>query len=725
MPMADIRHQITNRLFVVLTVLGIIPLFIFGQLIRLVWVRGDELRAEGERQASQLEVIPAMRGAIWDRNGNTLVINEPRYDLYVDLTATETDRQGKVITTFAKQKNRLFNYLAALTKNHDAAHYALTLNRAEDKKNAFLASGLTEDQKRAIEWWGVPGLRFSMTVERLYNYGTLAAHVLGYLAKDAGFIGLEKQYDTFLRGVDGRRPYQRSRAFRQADGSRVYRMVPVSGGPASEPIHGESIQLTLDLAMQTIVEQELAQGVQSVGANWGTAIAVNPQTGEILAMANVPTYDPAKPLRSLYEGHDPGAAQRNHAIQDQLEPGSTFKLVAALAALDQKKVSFRDTFQTNGGTWRVDGQIVTDDHKAGSLSLADIITRSSNIGIGKVAQKIDPGIYFQYARNLGFGQTTLMDLPGEAPGDLRHPGRWKGGEVISLSRGYSVNVTPLQMVMAYAALANDCKLMRPYIVAERRLISGEVISSVKPEVIRTVCNPKTAQQLRVNAFERAVEAPQGTGHPAWIPELRIAGKTGTARKVVDRKYSDGKYRASFIGMFPADHPKVVIAIILDEPKTQIYGGDTAAPIFKAIAKRLMGLMPEVVNGATNPTTAPQKKAVPVPNVNQLPAFVAVNILRSAGFLADLPANSMDVVTTQTPKAGTFQALGTRISFEVAKPDAQSLKIMPSVIGLDARQVVTWLSARGVRVTVRGAGRIRQQSPEAGRALPQHAILTAG
>lgn len=716
--MADIRSQIGQRLYIVLTLVGIVPLFVFGQLIRLTWVNGEALRQQGIKQAQALDVIPAMRGAILDRNGRTLAVNEARYDLELDALVEVKDKEGKVIASFVQSQRKFINYLAALTGVKEA-EFALRIRNASDKHKITIARRLTEDQKQDIEWWGVPGLTFKPSMSRLYNYNTMAAQILGYVGQGRGQIGLEQGYDSVLAGVDGKRPVQKSRPkWDRKTKQWVVRMQPVSGGPVVEPKHGENLHLTLDLGWQTILEEELQKGALGVGATWGTAIAVDPQTGAVLGMANYPSFNPNLPK----EGDD----MRNHAVQDQIEPGSTFKLVAALAAFDQGKVAFQDGFATGSGRWNFHGQIVTDDHAAGQLNFADIIVRSSNIGIGQVAERVKPGVFYQYARALGFGQPSMIDLPDEAPGRLKRPDRWSRITQNSMSRGYEVDANPLQVLMAYAALANDCKLMQPYVVSERTNSNGAVTWQAKPRLVREVCKPDKAQQLRINAFERAVERPEGTGHPAYIAGLRTAGKTGTARKVVDGRYSDGKYRASFVGLFPADNPQVAMIVVLDEPQANIYGGETAAPIFRNIARRLMGLDPEVATSvARNLNEAlpkPKREEMPIPNVRGIPASVAVTKLRAAGFKVESPENPMLFVVNQAPKAGEIVTMGSVVRLDLDKQPIGAAQSMPNVVGLDARQAVNWLVAWGIKTTVQGGGKITKQIPEAGTATPQSAVL---
>ncbi|NNF04151.1 MAG: penicillin-binding protein 2, partial [Rhodothermales bacterium] len=391
----------------------------------------------------------------------------------------------------------------------------------------------------------------------------------------------------------------------------------IAGGAVEEPVDGESIRLTIDLLMQTILEEELALGVVTSKSVWGTAIAMNPKTGAILALANYPTYDPNAP------GDFPTAYRRNHAVTDRIEPGSTMKLIAAVAALESGIVDLADSVETGPG-WMVQyGRTLKDTHPYGTITFADVLKLSSNVGTAKVAERLDRGVFYQYARNFGFGQRTFVDLPGEVDLVLKRPSRWSRPTVSAMSRGYEINATPLQVLAAYAAFANGGVLMRPYVVQERIDASGQVTWRQEPQAIRRVFEPETAERL-LPTFESVVT--DGTATEAHIDGLRIAGKTGTAKKVIDGTYAVGAYRASFVGFFPADDPEVVLIVVMDEPESSIYGGSVAAPVFRRTVERWLPRMPEIAtermerlaglgqesHDETAPEDQPDERAEPTP-----------------------------------------------------------------------------------------------------------------
>ncbi len=692
------RDQILARMYVVLTLLSLLPLFVAGQVLRIYFFEGEALREQGRRQADSYVEIPAMRGAILDRAGRTLAVNTARYDLALDPMVPGFDR---VAATFYERLARLTGTPASTLRRR--------VRERSSPRYVLLVRGLTEEQKEAVEAWEVPGLILHPRFGRRYTYGTTAAHVLGFVDPDLrGLAGLELQYDEVLRGTPGRRAVQRDRR-------GVLKALP--DGVLVEPRHGESLVLTIDLVRQTILEEELARGVAESGARWGTAIAMDPHTGAVLAMANVPTFNPN------HRGTPPTEAQRNRAITDRIEPGSTFKLVAAVAAVEQGLVALEDTIDTGDGWMVIHGRTLKDTHAYGRISFADVIAHSSNVGVAKVVMQMDPGVFYQYARNLGFGQNTWIDLPGEVPGLLKKPSAWSGTTLTSLSRGYEVDATPLQVLAAYCALANGGLLVQPYVVAERRDMTGRTVWVAHQDSIRRAFRRETARAL-LPAFERVVE--EGTAKAARIAGLRVAGKTGTALKAKGGRYDRGAARASFVGFFPADDPAVALIVVLDEPRTSIYGGVVAAPVFERIARRWIGTFPKVAaRMQPEPEERPERVERPVPDVTGRPALVAANLLLAEGYRAERPSpeEALAPVRGQRPGPGEPARPLARVRLDVAAPDTADIR-MPDLKGLSVREATFWLAAHGVDVRLEGEGVVVGQSPAAGTPLPERAVLRA-
>ena len=685
-------------MYVVLALLALLPVFIVGQILRVHIGDGAELKEQGERQASSFVTIPAMRGVIFDRAGRTLAVNAPRYDLALD--PTTRGFTPAVAGSF-------FERLSKLT-GESRARIERRVNGRRSPQYVLLARNLSERQKEEIDGWDVPGLILTERYARRYTYDEAAAHVLGFVDTDGrGIAGVELQYDEFLRGEDGRRAVKRD---------RLGMLKASVGGQVVDPHHGESIVLTIDLVRQAILEEELARGVADAGARWGTAVAIDPHTGAILAMASAPTYNPNR--ASSYRDD----VRRLHAITDRMEPGSTFKLVSAVAALEQGVISLSDTIDTGNGSAVFGGRTMRDTRAHGRISFEDAIAVSSNVGTASTILKVDDGAFYQYVRNFGFGLPTFVDLPGEVSGTLPNPRNWNRTSKTSMSIGYAIDATPLQIVTAYAALANGGLLVQPHIVAERRDVTGRTTWTVPMDSVRRAFDAETARSL-IPAFEKAVT--DGTARQAQIEGMKVAGKTGTARKVQDGAYVSGAYRASFVGFFPADEPAVAMIVVMDEPRTSVYGGVVAAPVFQRTAQRWLATLPEVADHVAPRDTLPDFLPVEVEDFTGKPAAVATARLSARNLQVAWPDEQQAFlpVSSQLPAPGerTVPLDRTRITLTDTRNDTDPQ--MPDLTGLTAREAMYWLRAMDVDVRIEGSGTVIRQSPQAGAPRPETAILT--
>ena len=643
------KDQILARMYGVLTLLCLLPLLVGGRVLWVVLTDRAELQERGAQQAQSRVDIPAMRGAILDRDGRALAINTARYDLALDPT----------IDGFSEQQASFFDRLSALT-GRSAAYYRRKVARRTSRQYVRLLRDLPEDQAETIEDWDVPGLILTPKFARRYNYGTTAAHVLGHVNTDGeGLAGLELKYDEHLTGTPGWRAVKRDRR------GHIKAMV---GGKVVEPKHGQNLKLTIDLVRQTILEDELQRGLNESGAEWGTAIAMDPHTGAILAMANTPTYNPNRAARYA------DAARRNRAITDRIEPGSTFKLVGAAAAIEQDIIEMTDSVETGDGWAVFHGRTMKDTHAYGTIPFWDVIAHSSNVGMAKTVRKIEPGIFYQYARNFGFGQPTWIDLPGEVGGVLKKPPTWSGTSLTSMAIGYEVAATPIQMLTAYAALANGGVLVQPHVVQSRQSMRGETQWQYEPDSIRRAIQHSTAETLKP-AFRRVVT--KGTAEAAYVDGLDVAGKTGTALKASGGSYQPDAARASFVGFFPAEKPAVAMIVVLGNPKTSIYGGAVAAPIFRRVARRWVSTFPRVTD-----------------------------------YVAEARAKEQQSTSENTPAAVASLTERTQAADGA----------MPDFTGLGARDAMAWLAQHDIDVKVRGHGTVVDQWPAAGETLAARAVL---
>ncbi|PIQ60508.1 MAG: penicillin-binding protein [Bacteroidetes bacterium CG12_big_fil_rev_8_21_14_0_65_60_17] len=664
------RDSISSRMYVVATLITLLPVVLAARAVHISLIDGPALRSRVETQSTSSISIAAMRGSIDDAAGRSLAVNVRTWTLAVDPT-TKAARADMAAWSadIARAANLPVSSVRRKIGNRSSTQYAVIARGIELPKEQM-------DALRAMD-----GVRLEEGFDRKYHHGTATAHVLGHVDTDLrGISGLELLYDELLTGTPGRQEVRRDRMNRRSFDVGLARV---------EPRHGESIVLTIDLVMQEIMEQELARGVEAAGANWGVAVAMDPRSGAILGMANWPTYDPNNP------GSHPMAAQRNHAINDLIEPGSTFKLIAAVAAVESGRMSLADTVDTGVGVEVRSGYELRDTHMLGRVTFREVIQESSNIGMAHIADRLDRGRFYAYARDFGFDQPTWVDLPGEESGRVKHPDRWSATTPSALSRGYEIQVTPLQMLAAYASLANRGVLVRPYVVQARYDAEGRLVWRAETEEVRRVFTRETAEAL-IPAFEAVVDS--GTATQARLESVRVAGKTGTASKYINGGYSRTRYRATFAGFFPVEDPTVAMIVIMDEPRSSIYGGAVSAPVFRNIASRWLSAFPQL--GSAPAVDAPGADA-PTPDV-RVPD-------RADPDRADL-TDPRPVVASLSGQTAPV----TEVSLEEGR--------MPDLRGLSARQAVALVMSAGGQVTLSGEGVVREQWPAPGAEMASRARL---
>jgi cell division protein FtsI (penicillin-binding protein 3) len=384
---------------------------------------------------------------------------------------------------------------------------------------------------------------------------------------DRGLEGLEHQYDDLLGGQP-----RFVAAQQDALGRVIFRQEePERRAPVFD------LTLTIDEVIQYIAERELQRAVERSRAKAGTAIVMDPWTGEILALANQPTYDPNNYQKSG------AAARRDRAVTDAFEPGSVFKVILAAGALEEGVIQPGDRFFGENGAIEVSGVTIRDHEKYGWLTVREILAHSSNVGAIKIGQKLGKSLYYHYISSFGFGSLTGLDLPGETPGLMRRPKSWSALSLSVLSLGQEISVTPVQIATAFSAVANGGNLVRPHVVHALTAQDGSLSREVDPGVIRRVISPETAQTL-LEMLRGVVD--DGTGKEAALEEYTVAGKTGTAQKMdpATGRYSHQKIVASFVGAVPAESPRLVILVLIDEPEGLRWGGSIAAPTFREIAR---------------------------------------------------------------------------------------------------------------------------------------------
>ncbi|MCK4272777.1 PASTA domain-containing protein [bacterium] len=633
-------------------------------------------------------VLNARRGNIYDRDGTKLVFNLPVKSYYA--VPQEIENPQRLGDMFGKFLNRP----------------SQSIIRNFYKKGSFvwLTRKMGPVESELIESWSIPGVYALGEMERFYPGRSMGCQIIGFTDVDnSGLEGLELQFDEQLCGEDGWAVVQMDACGRK---------IPLAEYPREEPCDGHSLVLTIQATYQAIAEQELERGIQDTRARAGCVILMDPVTGEILAMANEPRYDLNHPGRVLPEW------RRNRAITDMFEPGSTFKIVAAAAALQEETQKPEDIIYCEEGQIEVCGKIIHDVEEFGWLTFQRVIEKSSNVGVIKVARKLGEKIFFDYARAFGFGNLTGIQLPGEAKGLLAHPKTWSGMSLASMAIGHEVAVTPLQLVCAYASLANGGTLMKPLIV--RYIVDGRgnVVRNFSPSPVRRVISPETAAVLR---FFLAKVVESGTGKMARMKGLTVAGKTGTAYKLKENGsgFSSNKFVASFCGFFPAESPRLVGLVILDEPRSPHSGGRAAAPIFRRIAERILYLPKGPCADLCLMTSEPgdTSQMVVVPSLSGLDSSAAVHQLQQRGLVAELEGDGLRVYHQQ-PQTGLLVARGETVLVHLGDQRARGSEPseIPHVVGLTMREAIRQLRQKELAVRVSGSGLVVRQTPKAGSSI---------
>ena len=531
------------------------------RLIYLQMVKHDQYAGLAAEKHVIKQPIFAERGTILDANSEVLAHNVP-----VDTVVADATRLTDVDSTVDLISKELQLPRGEVSEKLHTDRRYIVLKREVAKSNA-------DSLRQQLHAKNLRGIYFEQDATRIYPNGTMLCHVIGFTDfEHKGIQGVEGSLDEYLHGQDGYRYIEHNRAGQEIV---LYR------GQERAPRNGYQVHLTIDLNLQNIVENEIDAAMREFSPKKATIILMRPQTGEILAMANRPAFDLNKRSEAKPE------QMKNRAICDMMEPGSTFKIVTAAAAINEHKVGLDSFIFCENGMWNYGGTPLHDHAAFGDLSVKDILVKSSNIGAAKLAVNLGDQKFYEYIRRFGFGERTGVELPGEIPGLIRSPQSWSKISITHIPMGHEIGVTPLQMATAMCAIANGGKLMTPRIVKSITTADGKPISTLKPIVLRQVISPQTANQI--GTALRGVVSDRGTAAAAAVPGFTIAGKTGTAQKVGPHGgYEKGKEVVSFCGYLPADHPEFVGLVVLDDAQTkaeQNYGGTVAGPIFSRIAEK--------------------------------------------------------------------------------------------------------------------------------------------
>lgn len=665
---------------VILAILAVEARLAYLQILKHAEFR----RMAYHQQYTPKETSPS-RGMIEDRSGELLALNIGLFNV----CAHPDQIQDKPGTARALAQALGCSYAEMLSK--------LSSNRSF----VWIARQVPYERSEAVEKLHLDGIEAEREQRRFYPDHEMASHALGFAGLDnQGLDGLEKRYDGFLTGKKGLVLTERD-----ARG----RVVLSDNEQKKANVDGLNVVTTIDKTIQHIAQVELEKAFEKYRCKAASIAVMDPHTGEILALANFPDFDP-----NHYKSF-PSEVWRDRMVNDSFEPGSTFKLIAAAGALEEGVVNEDDKFFCENGAFHTDyGRVVSDHEKFGWLTFREIFGYSSNIGMVKVSARLGKEKLYQYCKKFGFGEPTGIDLPGEATGKLRPLANWSGLSMTTIPYGYEVSACPMQMLDAYAAIANKGVLMRPYIVKCLETPSGHLVKEFGPHKIRRVVSAKTAKRM-TDLMRWVVE--KGTGTAVALPSYDIAGKTGTAYKFMNGHYSHWNYVSSFVGFVPAEDPKFVIYVSLDDPRGIYWGGYTAGPVFKEVAKRALAYA--LVPGKdSSPVEVDAHKGA------SIPAFVGLT-QEQCKWLAG--RNGIRVV---------FNGKGTRVALQSATPgsplpqeDLVHFKVlltmgeleagqargpMPDLRGKTKRQALALLAPLGLKVNFRGEGVVHTQFPPAGR-----------
>ena len=648
------RITLKRRIIVAAAALVAWSAAIEARLVYLQVGRHADLSARAERQQLRTVETTAKRGDILDRSGRVLAYSVDADSIYA------------VPTDISDPDAAAASLCGALEACGVRERQALAARIRHGRAFAYVRRQVSPDEARRVAALELEGIGFMKENRRFYPNKDLAAHVLGYVGIDnTGLNGLEAAYDSLIKGRPGTVLIQtdaRRHAF-----SRIER----------PPTTGATLELTIDQYLQHVAERELRAGVEDNRAASGTAVVMDPRTGEILALANWPSFNP-----NAYREAPPDT-QRNRAIQDLYEPGSTFKIVTASAAFEEHVVEPGDPIDVSAGQIRLGARVIDDDHPYGVLSFTDVIVKSSNVGAVKVGLALGPERLGLYVTRFGFGRRSSPDFPGESAGIVWDPSALTDSALASVSMGYQVAVTPLQMAAAVSSIANGGELFEPRVV--RAVIADGRRAPVPHKVVRRTVSAGTAAQL-TEIMEQVVA--RGTAPRAAVPGFTVAGKTGTAQKVINGRYSASEYNASFVGFVPSREPVFTIVVVIDSPHgmNAYYGGTVAAPIFQRIADaalRHQGVPPSV------------NRAAPV-----------------------LVARREDLQARPTSGPAELPAIVT-----LAGSAAGSAPVLPDLRGLGARDALRLLARLGMTARLLGAGIVVGQAPAAGSPVERGAMAT--
>ncbi len=646
---------------------------LWGRAYYIQMVMGPSLAERARGQHMARETVTGVRGSIMDRNGNILSRSVDTSSVWLNPGLVKDKPTTAVV----------------LAKILEVPTERITKLLQEKKRFVWVVRKVNDTVAKQIKEASLDGVYLSPEFERVYPYKTLAGQLLGFVnVDDQGIEGLEKAYNDKLSGTKIKQVVQRDARGRKLG----------SSGNGNTDLRGKDVKLTIDTQIQFFAEEALAEGVDKYDAKWGGCIVVDVPTGQILAWAQYPFFDPNRP--SAFSE----LLRRNRLASDALEQGSTIKSFLIAAALEEKVVTPTTAIDCERGKWKIGRETIHDTHSYSILPVSKILHVSSNIGVAKIGFKLGAAKYYSYLQRLGFGKPTDLPLAGQSKGILRKADNWQNIDLAATSFGQSFSTTLVQMANAYLCLASDGMPKNLSLVLDEEEPNPETGDATQPAPPQEkIFSPETMRQVRAMLRE-VVEEEGGTGKQARIPGIVVGGKTGTAQKA-DRsgRYGSGRV-GSFVGMVPIDNPRYLVCVLLDEPKKNQYGGIIAAPIFRDVALRTMayhGLLPD--------SDDPLVKAIAEKEAQRR---LKLGMKPEADEIKEGKNTKIVIAPNRTARAeaAMLRKAKKNNTVVVASP------VVPSVVGLSVKQALEAFAAQGVMPTFAGKGSIVQkQVPEGGTA----------
>lgn len=703
--------------------MGILSVLFFSLILRLVFlmiVQSDKLKALAIEQWTSEVKIDGKRGTIYDRNHREVAVSANVYRVDLDMnTVRSFVRKNKI--TFEDIAPRLAGALGIETTKV-LEELKKTLPSGKDRGSGTLARRIEKEQADKVRALKIDGVLVSPDTQRYYPENSFLAHVIGTTDSDGkGLAGVEAQYNSVLAGIPGMRITETDRRSNE---------LPYTISDFTKPVDGKDIVLTIDGTIQKFAEKAAEQALNDNKAKAVTVMVMDPKTGEILAMANKPDFNPNKPREGVSTMEEMSKLWRNRAVSDTYEPGSIFKVFTAIAAMEKGLVKESDTFVC-GGSKKVANKTIHCWKRTGHgvENFIQILENSCNVGFMELGERLQPEGLNEYINKFGFGQKTGVDLPGEAKGIVKKTKDMSSVDLATISFGQTNTVSPIQYMTAFNAIANDGIWITPHVMKEitheennKTVVDATFESYSKNYTKKQVVSKEQANTLS-KYLERVIA--EGGGHNTFIDGYHIGGKTGTAQKVnpATGAYQSGKYVASFAGLAPVDNPKVTVFVSIDEPDpSNYYAGQIATPVAKQLFYNIFNYLSIKGDVAIEDTLRSMKKDVIVPNVRGMKKDQAVKILKQHNLKYEIDGEG-EMIIDMTPKPGYTEKEESKIILYTGNSGNYNKEVvMPDLQGFSRDDANEVLQSLGLKAEFVGDGLVAEQEIQSGETVMKGAAV---